>query len=330
MQAVRRFERNREQLLTRAVLLFPGQGTQHIGMGSRVCDISSETRAVWDCASDLAGCDMRRLCFNGPMTQLTDTRYQQVAITTVNISSLLALRAQHSFVALATAGHSVGEYAALYASGVLSLQDTLRAVIRRGRLMQELAQASAGGMYAIKGATHQQIVAAIRTLAVEEQVCVANDNTPRQQVVAGALAPLKRLISELLQQGCTPVKLPVSGAWHSPLMRAAASSFRAVLDSLQFNAPSIPLYMNMTASPVYDAASMRTYLAAHLYSQVRWRETMEALQALQPSAFVEIGPRKVLGTMLADFGDLQATVMHAADLLAGTPAHDCPAATQSA
>lgn len=300
------------------VLLFPGQGTQHIGMGSEVCDTSPATTQVWDCASDIAGFDVRRLCMKGPMPKLDKTEYQQVAVTTVNIASLVALRGKIEVGELAVAGHSVGEFSALYAAGVLGLEDVFRGVAARGRIMQALAEQTDGAMYAIKGIDRDTIAALIATHELADGITVANDNSPRQQVISGYKSSLKELLPALLRAGYEQVKLPVNGAWHSSLMLLGREDFQAVIDGLVFAEPQVALFTNQAAAPVASLAQIREDLVTNLYSTVRWRETIQALAASGFSRFLEVGPKKVLGRLLLDFSELQPQpqARHVSDILA--------------
>lgn len=299
-----------------SVLVFPGQGTQHIGMGTDVCDQLPETAAIWDCASDIAAFDVRRMCAKGPLPKLDKTGFQQVAVTTVNIATLTALRLQDPLPVAAVAGHSVGEFSALYAAGVLGLEDVFRGVSARGQIMQALAEESDGAMYAIKGVGHAVIRDFIASQGMQDRVQVANDNSPRQQVISGARDALRELLPFLLKSGFEHVRLPVNGAWHSHLMRAGDVDFRAVLDSLAFALPQVPVYTNQTADVLVEPDAIRDDLARNLYSTVRWRETMLRLAENRCQALLEVGPKRVLGRMLQDYTEpcLPFKARHADDL----------------
>lgn len=298
-------------------LLFPGQGTQHVGMGAEVCDQLPQTSRVWDCASDIAGFDVRKLCAKGPMPKLDKTAFQQVAVTTVNLASLEALRARGELPVVAVAGHSVGEFSALYAAGVLDMQDVFRAVAARGQIMQALAERTAGGMYAIKGVDHDAIVAFIAEQGLQAKVRVANDNSPRQQVISGCKEALKELLPQLLRAGFEHVRLPVNGAWHSHLMEEGEGDFQGVLDGLSFAAPKVAVYTNQAAAVVTEPAQIKAQLLKNLYSTVRWRETVRQLAGDGILDLVEVGPKRVLGRMLLDFPELPETMRarHVDDLL---------------
>jgi [acyl-carrier-protein] S-malonyltransferase len=299
-------------------LLFPGQGTQHIGMGSDVCDQSPLTARVWDCASDIAGFDVRRLCSKGPLPKLDKTQYQQVAVTTVNIATLEALRAKRNVGEVAVAGHSVGEFSALYAANMLSLEDVFRAVAARGRIMQALAEETDGAMYAIKGIDHVSIAELIALHELGDRISVANDNSPRQQVISGCKQALKELLPTLLRGGFEQVRLPVNGAWHSMLMRQGSPDFQAVMDGLSFAAPTLAIFTNQAAGPLHSAEAIKRDLVSNLCATVRWRETMQSMASSGVRLFLEVGPKKVLGRLLLDFPQLQETVQarHAVEFIA--------------
>lgn len=299
-------------------LLFPGQGTQYIGMGRDVCDLSPATTHVWDCASDIAGFDVRRLCFKGPLPKLDKTQYQQVAVTAVNIASLLALRANTEVGEIAVAGHSVGEFSALYSAGVLGLEEVFRGVSARGRIMQALAEERAGAMYAIKGVDRDAVAGLIAAAELADLITLANDNSPRQQVISGCKQALKELLPTLMRAGFESVRLPVNGAWHSSLMREGRDAFQTVMDELCFAEPRLPVFTNQAAGPVSSAARIKRDLVENLYSTVRWRETMHSLVDSGVRVFLEVGPKKVLGRLLLDFPDLQPQplVQHVTEFIA--------------
>lgn len=306
-----------QRLDSPTVHMFPGQGTQHLGMGRTVCDSSPATRAVWDCASDVSGFDVRRLCARGPMTRLSETVHQQVAVTTVNLATLTALRAASLPSPEVVIGHSVGEYSALYAAGVLDLDDTFRAVAARGRIMQAIAKRTDGAMYALLRADHAQARALLGACGVTDEVTIANDNSPAQQVISGSRRALRVVLQEAARRGLATVRLSVNGAWHSPLMAEGRAELAAVLERLEFRAPTVSVLANTDAAVVDDPAYIRQSLVTHLTATVRWRETMTELLAQGFRCFVEIGPKRVLTRLIADFTDNATTLdcPHLEDLL---------------
>lgn len=282
------------------LVVFPGQGTPELGMGKAVCDSSPATTAVWDCASDISGTDVRKLCQRGPMTRLTKTCYQQLAVTTVNTALYVTLRSQLEALNCAFAGHSAGEYTALYAAGVFDLERLFQAITFRANLMQELAERRKGMMYVIKdidAATLRQHLAA---LELGDDVTIACDNTLRQQVLAGDAAQLKTAVAALTRLGFSSVKLAVNGAWHTALMADGVSEMQKRLDTLPLRAPVAPILMNKTAATPASVEEIKTNLALHLTHPVRWRESMDNARAQGYRHFLEISHKKLLSHMLAD------------------------------
>ncbi|WP_157967992.1 ACP S-malonyltransferase [Edaphovirga cremea] len=280
------------------VIIFPGQGTQALGMGKEVCDISAITRKVWDCASDVSGIDVRKLCQRGPMTRLDQTRYQQLAVTTVNVAMFNVFAESDSLENTAFAGHSAGEYSALYAAGVFDLETVFKAIIARATIMQALAEQRKGAMYVIKDISHDELQLVIAQSGMSDVVKIANDNSPRQQVISGDVTAVKELSHKLAQSGYGLVKLAVNGAWHSHLMQEGVEQLSQALAGLAFHVPRYPVYMNLTASVENNISAIRRYLALHLTHHVRWRESMEACYCHGYRDFIEMGSKKIFGNML--------------------------------
>jgi len=285
------------------VVMFTGQGSQQIGMGAEA-DTAPGSREVWDCACDISGFDVRRICWKGPMTKLAQTRYQQVAVTAVNLARWYALAASHLAPEDAVfLGHSVGEYAALNACGTLSLEATFQAVHARANLMQAQADQSDGAMYAVKGGASTPMQALIDEMGLAGQVVIANDNSPAQVVIAGAAEQVKAVSAKLAQTGLSTVKLPVNGAWHSPLMAAMLPEFGALLDRLHMQMPSSPILMNRSAREPASLDEIRDNLTTHVVETVRWRDTIDTLLQRGHTHFLEVGPRKTLCALLPDHGE---------------------------
>lgn len=299
------------------VVMFTGQGSQRVGMGSDVNE-AVQSQAVWDCASDIAGFDVRRVCWKGPMGKLTETRYQQVAVTAVNLASYYALKASQLLPEdLVFIGHSVGEYAALHASGALDLESTFKAVNERAIGMQAQAEQTDGAMYAVKGGSSAQLEAVIDAMELRGQVVIANDNSPLQAIIAGPSSLVKRVGAELVQHRLQTVRLAVNGAWHSPLMAGMLPEYASLLKRLDFRMPSSEILMNRSAQEPLSLAEMQDNLSAHVVETVRWRETVEKLLQRNKTHFLEVGPRKVLCALVADHGILgaQEKAMHCSQLL---------------
>lgn len=280
------------------MLLFAGQGNPLIGMGKEVCDNSPVTRQVWDCASDISGIDMRSVCHKGPMTKLSQTRYQQLAVNVINIAMLLQLRQQAPQQEIAFAGHSAGEYSALFAAGVMDMPTLFTAVNQRACIMQNLAEQHKGTMYAVKGLSLTQVQQQIDSLQLNTLINIGCDNSSHQQVISGCAKAIRGLNQALLRSGAQTFKLAVNGAWHSPLMAAGVPLMREALAKLHFVTPRQPVKMNISASPEQDVASIKENLAQHLVARVRWRESLDARLLRGQQHFLEIGHKKVLGGLL--------------------------------
>lgn len=299
-----------------SVVMFTGQGSQKIGMGSGVDDVP-ESREVWDCASDISGFDVRRTCWKGPMSKLSETRYQQVAVTAVNLASYYALKSSHLLPeSAAFIGHSVGEYSALHACGSMSLETTFKAVNARAIGMQTQAEQTKGGMYAVKGASCARVKDVIASMGLSGQVVIANDNSPLQVVIAGQSELVRHVGTQLLAHSLHSVKLIVNGAWHSPLMAGMQNDYSSFLEDMDIKMPASHIFMNRSTKKPLSLEEIRENLLSHVVETVRWRETVEELLQTNQTRFLEIGPRKVLCTFVADCGILgsQAQMMHSSQL----------------
>jgi len=286
------------------ILLFPGQGSPVIGMGSDVCDVSPGAKAVWDCASDISGFDVRALCQKGPMTRLIKTRFQQVAVTTVNIALLTLLRERSPQIETGYAGHSAGEYSALYAAGVMDMETLFRAISQRASIMQELAEQRKGEMHVVKSLSFASLKALIEEMGLAEQLNVCCDNGHMQQVIGGDAAAVKTLIHHLTRQKITSIKLTVNGAWHTPLMNDGVERMRAMLADLTFSSPTSPITMNYSGQTEYSVAQIKENLALHLTHTVRWRESMDLWSQMGYRNYLEISSKKMLCHLLTDhYGD---------------------------
>jgi len=237
-------------------LLFPGQGSQEVGMGRDVCEASPAARAVFEAADDALGMKLSQLCFEGPEAELRRTEIQQPAILTTSIALLRALEEQGPVTAAYVGGHSLGEYTALVAAGSISLEDAVRTVHSRGRHMQEAVPEGLGAMAAILGGSPEIIAQACEQAARQSGAVVApaNFNSPQQTVIAGEKSAVERA-GELACEGGAKraVSLPVSAPFHCSLMSPAAERLRPELEQLEFRAPTPPVVTNVEAEPNADA-----------------------------------------------------------------------------
>jgi [acyl-carrier-protein] S-malonyltransferase len=282
------------------VFMFPGQGSQKVGMGRALHDSFEPVRRLFEEACDVLGRDVRRLCFEGPEAELTATENAQPAITLVSLACFRVLEDEGVRPSV-VAGHSVGEYAALCAAGALSLADALRAVQIRANAMKAAALAHPGGMAAVFGLTAEQL-SAICEEAGGGTVQVANHNTPTQIVVTGSSEGLQAVGKAAKASGAKlVVPLKVSGPWHSRYMSVAQETVRDALASIEVRAPQTETIANVTAQPYpADADSVRSLLVQQIVNPVRWSDSIASLAARPLSTFIEVGPGRVLTGLLRD------------------------------
>ncbi len=272
------------------VFLFPGQGSQYVGMGLEFYENYPEVRELFAQANDLLGMDVTRLCFEGPEDVLVLTENVQPAITVVNLACYTVLQL-HEIHPVATAGHSLGEYSALYAAGVLDLDGVLQLVRHRGKFMQQAAVELPGAMAAIMELKPEQLDQICSVCDVE----VANINCADQIIITGPAEPIKRAMAMSSDAGAKKcVLLNVSGPWHSRCMTSAREKFAPVVQNCQFHAPRIPVINNVDAKPLSSTAELPQKLIHQLCSSVLWHQSMDYLLEAGHTHFVEIGPKKVL------------------------------------
>ena len=283
------------------VYLFPGQGSQYVGMGREWFAAFPAARAVFERADEVLGFPLSRLCFEGPEDALNETVNTQPAVFTVSVAALRALEERGMEPPAYVAGHSLGEFSALVAADSLVFEDGLRLVRERGRLMQEAGARHPGGMAAVLGLGPEpveEVCAAVRE-ETGEYVGVANDNCPGQLVISGAFAALEAATEQLRERGARRVvRLAVSIAAHSPLMAEAAAAFQQRLAETEFREPRVPVIGNATAGPLTTPSAIREALGRQLTSPVRWTESLRYLLAQGATRFVEVGPKDVLSGLV--------------------------------
>ena len=282
------------------VLLFPGQGSQKAGMGAALAEAHPAARAVFDVADAVLGMPLSRLCFDGPDDELTRTQNAQPALLAHGAAAWAVIRDAAAPRVRAAAGHSLGEFTAYHAAGALPLEDALRVVRRRGELMAECGASQPGAMAAILGLEESAVEQACREAAEAGVVVPANYNAPDQLVISGTVEAVERAMALAKDAGAKrTIRLNVSGAFHSPLMAAAAAGLRDALGAAAVGAPQFPVYANVTAEPVRGAERATQLMVEQLASPVRWTATVRALAAAVPGAlFVELGPGAVLGNLV--------------------------------
>jgi [acyl-carrier-protein] S-malonyltransferase len=281
--------------------LFPGQGSHYLGMGKAFFDGHVSVRRLFEEASDATGMNLARLCFEGPEAELVQTANVQPAITLVNLACREVLREEGLSMG-AVAGHSLGEYAALCAAGVLSFADTMRLVQRRGSAMQQAADRHPGGMVAVFGLDVDTLSSICSEVAEIGSVEVANQNSPGQVALTGDKDALKRASELAKQRGAKlTVPLKVSGAWHSKFMADAQTPMRAALEEVELREPSVPVMANVSGRP-HDPqpAAIRAALVDQIIRPVLWARSISALIDAGHRTFVEVGPGKVLSGLMKD------------------------------
>lgn len=281
--------------------IFPGQGSQQVGMGRALAEASPNARAVFEEVDEALGAHLSRLMFDGPEQALTLTENAQPAIMAVSLAVLRVIEAEGgvrlSERAAFVAGHSLGEYSALCAAGALNLADTARLLRLRGQAMQAAVPAGVGAMAALLG-MELEPARAVATAAAQGEVCaVANDNAPGQVVLSGHASAIERAIEQAKAAGAKKaVRLVVSAPFHCTLMEPAARAVEAALADAPLAVPFVPIVTNITAAPVVDADTIRLLLVEQVTGMVRWRESVGAMVDAGVTHFVELGA-KVLGPM---------------------------------
>ena len=307
--------------------LFPGQGSQAIGMGKDLAERYPVGKQVFEEADDALGIKLSQLCFEGPEDQLRLTENTQPAILTVSVAALRVLNekgVKPSFVA----GHSLGEYSAHVAAGTISFTDAVRAVHNRGKYMQEAVPVGTGSMAAIVG-MNIEAVAALCADAAQGEVCEpANINSPDQIVISGSVGAIERAVRLAEERGAKRAKmLQVSAPFHCSLMKPAQERLAADLNALSFSAPQVPVIANVFAKPVEDAVSACEALIRQVTGSVKWNESIQLLIARGVQTFIEVGPGKVLSGLMRQIDrtkkavnvEDEASLQKTAEYLASAP-----------
>jgi [acyl-carrier-protein] S-malonyltransferase len=283
-------------------LLFPGQGSQQVGMGRDVFETSPAARATFEAADRALGFALSRFCFEGPEEELRRTEIQQPAILTTSIALLRALEERKPQAASYVLGHSLGEYSALVAAGALDLEQAVPLVHARGRFMQEAVPAGKGAMAALMGLEPEGVDAACAAASAETGAVVssANYNSPQQTVIAGEAGAVERAIALAKERGAKrAVPLAVSAPFHCALMRPAAEKLAAELARVRFADPRIPVVTNVEAEPNARGERIAALLERQVTAPVRFTESVRRLAALGVDRVLEVGPGSVLTGLVA-------------------------------
>jgi len=287
--------------MSQTAFLFPGQGSQYVGMGQDLYETYPEARATFDQADKVLGFALSDLCFNGPEETLSDTINTQPAIFVISVALLRTLESNRLQIPGFVAGHSLGEYSALVAAGAMGFAAGLQLVRERGRLMKEAGKRSSGGMAAVLG-LETEVVNEVCRQAREETggvIQVANYNSPGQIVISGDFRTRDIAIELAKAEGARRlVPLAVSIAAHSPLMECVVDEFRQAVKATEFRKPAVPVVANVSAAPLGSVEAIREELVQQLTSPVRWVGSVQYMIGQGVTEFVEIGPKDVLKKLM--------------------------------
>ncbi|HEY9287170.1 MAG TPA: ACP S-malonyltransferase [Candidatus Dormibacteraeota bacterium] len=280
--------------------VFPGQGSQYVGMGKALCEVSETARRVFRRADEILGFALSKLCFEGPEPELNDTINAQPAILTVSVACLSVLRERwqatgESVAPQYVAGHSLGEFTALVAADVIDFDTALVLVRERGRLMKENGLERPGGMLAVIGLDRDALEEVVAEAASAGVITLANANSPGQSVLSGEAAALDRAAELAKARGAARVvRLPITIASHSPLMARAAAQFSEIVARLPLRQPRIPIVANITGQILTSADDIRKELGDHILKPVQWTASVVEMVTRGSAEFLEIGPGQVL------------------------------------
>lgn len=282
----------------RRAFIFPGQASQYVGMAKDLCEKFPLAQELFARANQLLGFDIQQICFAGPEEKLTQTDITQPAIF-IHSAIVTRLLAEKDVTPAMVAGHSLGEYSALYAAGVLEFEEALLLVRRRGELMQRAGVENPGTMAAIVGLEPAAVEIVCQEAASAGIVCPANFNSPGQIAISGSVAGVQQAMALAKTKGAKIAKqLAVGGAFHSPLMAGAREGLRESLQKAHFREAACPIYLNVTARPATRADELRQRLDEQLTSPVRWIEIIDNMIADGATQFYEVGPGNVLAGLL--------------------------------
>ena len=307
--------------------LFPGQGSQSVGMGKDLYENYESAKSVFETADNVLNKSISTICFEGPEEDLKQTVNTQPCIVTMSIAAMKALTSQIDIKPDYVAGHSLGEYCAMYTAGVMSLENTLKSIQKRADLM---GATKGGSMAAVLNASEEQLKAGLAEGSKVGYVDVANYNSPAQVVITGDENAVKAAGDYMLANGVRRVvPLAVSGAFHSKFMENAGHEFASFISNIELNDASIPVITNVDAEPTVNSSDFREKMPKQIYSSVHWTQTIEKMVSDGVEIFIEIGPGKVLAGLnkkiapdavvynVYDKASLDATVSALSEMMAG-------------
>lgn len=278
-------------------ILFPGQGSQVVGMGSEFYNNFSSVKEIFNSADEKLKFKLSKVILEGPEDQLKLTQNTQPAILTVSYAIFKILKEEFNYNFENTkyfAGHSLGEYSALLCAGSLSFEDALYLLFERGKSMQEAVPVGKGGMLAVLGSENEEIEDCIKKIKSKGVCEIANDNAPGQIIVSGNIELIQELQNILKENKKKSIMLPVSAPFHCSLMNAAATNMKSKIENVNFTKPNYEIITNVSASPTNDPADIKKLLVEQIYSKVRWRESILYMANNKITKYLEIGPGKVL------------------------------------
>jgi [acyl-carrier-protein] S-malonyltransferase len=293
--------------------IFPGQGSQYVGMGKEFYDNFKIAKEVFEEADDALRFSISSLCFEGPEEALKLTENTQPAILTASIAALKVLQTEKGIHPQLAAGHSLGEYSALVTSGALSFSEAVRTVRLRGKFMQEAVPVGEGAMAAVLGMERESVEALCEEVAAGEVLSPANFNCPGQIVIAGHSKAVQRAIEKVKQEGKKAVLLPVSAPFHSPLMKPAGARLEKALEEISVKDLNVPVVTNVEADINTSKEKVKALLVAQVSSPVRWEESMRRMIGEGLERVLEIGPGKVLSGLMKRI-DAKIETMNLEDL----------------
>ena len=278
-------------------ILFPGQGSQVVGMGSEFYNNFSSVKEIFNSADEKLKFKLSKIILEGPEDQLKLTQNTQPAILTVSYAIFKILKEEFNYNFENTkyfAGHSLGEYSALLCAGSLSFEDALYLLFERGKSMQEAVPVGKGGMLAVLGSENEEIEDCIKKIKSKGVCEIANDNAPGQIIVSGNIELIQELQNILKENKKKSIMLPVSAPFHCSLMNAAATNMKSKIENVNFTKPNYEIIANVTSTPTNDPVEIKKLLVEQIYSKVRWRESILYMANQNITEYLEIGPGKVL------------------------------------
>ncbi|MFW6306349.1 MAG: ACP S-malonyltransferase [Bacillota bacterium] len=282
--------------MNKIAFLFPGQGSQYVGMGKELVSVFPDAKEIMDKANSILDFNVEKLCFEGPEVKLNNTEYTQPAIYTISYIVNMILNKKEIYPDM-VAGHSLGEYSALASAGVYDFEDGLKLVRNRGQIMKNTVPDNMGSMAAIIGLSDEKLLLICQQV---EGICeVANYNSPGQIVISGEKDTIDKACKMADENGAKKtVKLDVSGPFHSSLMKPAEEKFEVVLSNIEIKRPKFPVVANVTADIVESPSEIKELLLKQLSGSVRWVESIELMKSRGVETFIEVGPGRVLKGLL--------------------------------